>query len=228
LLESFIQGQQVSVDGIISGDTISCFGVIEIERIKDPRYFLEAESWMPTRLGTDKEEEIEVVAARATRALGLRRGGFHCELKVSAEGITVIEVAARRGADNVSDFVLKTTGVDVYAEAARLACGEHREHASAAPNCAMGMRYFLPPSSGRIDRVNGLEAIRRDPRVSELVIEFESGAMVEAPPDGYEFLGYLSVTGIDRDDATRVLDELCAQVEFHIVPEVAAAMEKVV
>ena len=228
LLESFIPGQQVSVDGIISGDMVSCFGVIEIERIKDPRYFLETESWMPTRFGAAKEEEIEIVAARATRALGLRSGGFHCELKVSAEHITVIEVAARRGADNVSDFVLKTTGVDVYAEAARLACGEHREHASAAPNCAMGMRYFLPPSSGRLERVDGLEVIRDDPRVSELVIEFESGALVAAPPDGYEFLGYLSVTASDRDDAARVLDELCAEVKFHIVPPTAAKTEQVV
>jgi hypothetical protein len=73
-----------------------------------------------------------------------------------------------------------------------------------------------------------LEVLRDDPRVSELVIEFESGALVAAPPDGYEFLGYLSVTAADRDGAARVLDELCAEVKFHIVPPTAAKTEQVV
>ena len=228
LLESFIAGQQVSVDGIVSGPEVSCFGVIEIERIADPRFFLEAESWMPTRFGRAMDKQIQDVAARAARAIGLTCSGFHCELKVAGEQITVIEIAARRGADNVADFVFNTSAVDVYEEAARLACGEHRVHPAASAKCAMGMRYFLPSSSGRLDRVEGLQLTRQDHRVSELVIDFEPGALVEAPPDGYEFLGYLSVKGKTRDEVERSLDELCDRVRFHIVPAEEYAMEAAV
>ncbi len=218
LLEGFLEGQQVSVDGTVCDDVVNCYGVIEIERIRDADYFLEFEEWLPTRLGPQREQEICAVVRQAVAALGLRRGCFHCELKVTATAIAVIEVAARRGADNIADFLDRAMGVDIYLEGARLAVGGAATPGDRRPQRAMKMRYFLPPQSGILRAVSGAEQVRHDPRVSELVLDAVPGDSVLTPPDGFEFLGYVSVHGPTPLDAGRALEEVYAQIRFHIDP----------
>ncbi|MSR84361.1 MAG: ATP-grasp domain-containing protein [Candidatus Latescibacteria bacterium] len=218
LLEGFIPGQQFSVDGLACGDQITCLGVIEIERIKDTAYFMEYEEWMPTRLGLEREEQIQQVVAQAVRALGLERSCFHCEVKANPEGVFVLEVAARRGADNISDFLQQVMGIDIYEEGLRLACGEPRFYPDLQPRCCMKMRYFLPPASGTLQAIEGIEAVSRDPRLSELEFEVSPGDQVLTPPDGYEFLGYLSVVGATPAAAEAALEELYGRIRFHIAP----------
>ncbi len=224
LLEGFIPGQQFSVDGLACGDQITCLGVIEIERIKDSAYFMEYEEWMPTRLGPEREKEIQEAVTQAVRALGLERSCFHCEVKLNPEGIFVLEVAARRGADNIADFLQQVLGVDIYEEGLRLACGEPRFYPALQRRCCMKMRYFLPPASGTLEAIEGIEAVGGDPRVSELEFEVSPGDAVLTPPDGYEFLGYLSVRGATPAAAETALEELYPRIQFHITPTAAPAL----
>ncbi|MEW6750698.1 MAG: ATP-grasp domain-containing protein [Candidatus Latescibacterota bacterium] len=226
LLEGFIPGQQVSVDGVVCGQDVSCLGAIEIERIRDTDYFLEYEEWMPTRLGREREAQIHAVVRRAVQALGLTCSCFHCELKVSAQEIAVLEIAARRGADNISDFLRRLLGVDIYAEGARVACGERRSHHGLPYRGGMKMRYFIPPRSGILRGTQGLEEVRTDPRVCEVDLEFSPGDRVLTPPDGFEFLGYVSVIGSTLGEAEAALEEVYPRVRFEIDPEPQAAADR--
>lgn len=219
LLEGFIHGQQISVDGIVSQGTVSCFGVIEIERIKNTDYFLEYEEWMPTRLGASTEDRIKKTVEQTVHALGLTNSCFHCELKISEQGIFVIEIAARRGADNITDFLKRVMHIDIYEEGLRIATGESRTYLNHPYQGAMHMRYFLPEISGKLIAIEGEDAVRKDDRLSELHFEFAPGDAVLAPPEGYEFLGYISVFGQNVTEATEALEELYGQIQFHIAPQ---------
>lgn len=217
LLEGFLSGRQVSVDGFVAAGRITCLGAIEIERIRNSEYFLEYEEWMPTRLGAAAEAEIAATAARAVEALGLRNCCFHCEMKVEDGAIAVLELAARRGADNIADFVRRLYGVDVYEEGVLLAVGEGRSHSDPQPRGAMKMRYFLPETAGELAAIEGVESVRADPRVSELELEFAPGDRILMPPDGYEFLGYVSVFAASPEAADVALEEVYGQVRFLIL-----------
>lgn len=223
LLEGFLGGQQVSVDGFVSNSQINTCGVIAIERVKGSDYFLEYEEWMPSRRSTRDEAAIEAVTRQAVTAIGLRNGPFHCELKVSDEGIHVIELAARRGADNIADFLQRVMGVDIYEEAVRIACGEARGRARLTPHRHMKMRYFLPQKAGQLVAIGGAEQVRQHPGVSELVLDVEPGDSVLVPPAGFEFLGYVSVAAPTAAAADELLDEVYRQVQFHVALASSAA-----
>jgi biotin carboxylase len=113
-------------------------------------------------------------------------------------------------------------GIDIYEEAVRLACGQDRRRPRPTPHTHMKMRYFLPDRAGRLIAVDGLDAVRRDPRVSELVVDAALGDPVLVPPDGYEFLGYVSVVGDTADTAAATLEEIHGAVRFRIQPPGAA------
>jgi biotin carboxylase len=223
LLEGFLAGTQVSVDGIVSDGTVSCFGVIQVERMPGVSHFVEYEEWMPTHLGQAREAQITAVVERAVHALGLTRSCFHCELKVGDGEPAVLEIAARRGADNISDFIARLQGVDIYTEGARLAVGEHRAYAPRPPRGAMKMRYYVPQEDGVYVGVDGVDQLRQDPRVSEVDIEFEPGDTVVTPPAGFEFYGYLSVWGPTLADAEATLEELYPRLRFRVRPGPGAA-----
>lgn len=223
LLEGFIAGQQVSVDGFVADGRVTPCGVIEIERIRDPRYFLEYEEWMPSRYSAALEARIQDVASDAVLALGLRNGAFHCELKVEDGECTVVEVAARRGADNIADFLQTVMDVDIYAEAVRIACGEPPVAQHPQPGCHMKMRYFLPDTAGQLVAIEGDGRIAADPRVSELVFECDPGDEILMPPEGFEFLGYVSVRGDSAASAAAALEEVYPRVHFLVLPRQAKA-----
>ncbi|MDA0336405.1 MAG: ATP-grasp domain-containing protein, partial [bacterium] len=138
------------------------------------------------------------------------------ELKVTDSAIHIIEVAARRGADNIGDFLQQVYGIDIYEEAVRIACGEDRHRAHPVPRQHMKMRYFLPQSAGRLVAIHGLDEVRRDPRVSELIVDFQPGDEILVPPAGFEFLGYVSVAGATSEAADAALDEVYDKVSFTI------------
>ena len=60
LLEGFLGGGQVSVDGFVCDGRVVTCGVIDIERIKDSAYFLEYEEWMPARRSAHRGDMIGI------------------------------------------------------------------------------------------------------------------------------------------------------------------------
>ena len=89
----------------------------------------------------------------------------------------------------------------------------------------MKMRYFLPEAAGELVAIHGLDEVRADPRVSELELEFAPGDRILMPPDGFEFLGYISVYGDTPEAAAEALEELYPRVRFMVLSRGAAAAD---
>src|SRR5207248_1484459 len=62
----------------------------------DGPYFEETIYVTPSRLPADQQRAVAACAERAAKALGLREGPVHAELRVNASGPWVIELAVRQ------------------------------------------------------------------------------------------------------------------------------------
>ena len=69
-----------------------------------------------------------------------------------------------------------------------------------------------------VEAVHGLEEVGSDPRVSELELEFEPGDEILVPPEGFEFLGYVSVHAGTPTEAAEALEEVYGRVRFDVRP----------
>ena len=95
LLESYLPGAEVAIEGLLRGGRLEVLAVFDKPDPLEGPYFEETLYVTPSRLPTAVLAEVEAVTARAARALGLREGPIHAELRVDGERVGVLELAAR-------------------------------------------------------------------------------------------------------------------------------------
>ncbi|EMX6285280.1 ATP-grasp domain-containing protein [Providencia rettgeri] len=113
LIEEYLDGQEYSIE------TISFNGMTHIisitkKYVSNNGYFVELGHTLPATLPLAEENQIKAVVTQALQALNINDGGGHTEVKVTANGVKVIEVGARLGGDHIPELVEMATGIDMW------------------------------------------------------------------------------------------------------------------
>src|SRR2546422_10027408 len=95
LVEDFVPGREVALEGLLTDGELRVLALFDKPDPLDGPFFEETIYVTPSRLPEAVQREIASCAGRAARALGLREGPVHGELRVSDRGVWVIEIAAR-------------------------------------------------------------------------------------------------------------------------------------
>jgi biotin carboxylase len=139
---------------------------------------------VPSMLTGGRLDAVLDLATRALRAVGVRWGPSHTEIKLTADGPAVIEVNGRIGG-GVAGMLKLAAGLDFPQAAMRVALGVDPD--LPAPVSTRGVGYYLelqpPTAARRIRSIAGLETLRARPGVAEVTLEHEPGAALD-PTDG--------------------------------------------
>jgi len=95
LIEEFIPGFEVALEGILLHGQLTVLSLFDKPDPLDGPYFEETIYVTPSRLPAATQSAIAETAAQACRAIGLREGPVHAELRVNERGPWVVEVAGR-------------------------------------------------------------------------------------------------------------------------------------
>ncbi|HET9894927.1 MAG TPA: ATP-grasp domain-containing protein [Streptosporangiaceae bacterium] len=128
VLEEFLPGRPsepygdyVSVECLSGAGGTTAFAITGKLPMLPP--FRECGHFWPSQLPAAEQAQIRDLAAGAVRALGVRRGLAHVEIKLTAAGPRIIEVNGRLGGWT-NRLSIASTGTDLVRLAARLALGE--------------------------------------------------------------------------------------------------------
>lgn len=204
LVEEFMTGPEVSVesysvDGILHIITITDKIVTEVP------YFVELGHTEPSRLPMEVQEDIRKVAEGAIRAIGLRNGAAHTEIKVTPNGAKLVEIAARLGGDFItSRLVPLSTGVDMIECTFSALLGE-RVRYEKTKSCGSAIR-FIQGKNGVLDAIEGIEEARAMPGIQEIEIYKAIGDSVKLPENSSDRVGHVIAVGKDADEAARNAD----------------------
>ena len=195
LVEGYIPGQEVAVEGLLSDGEFRVLAVFDKPDPLTGPYFEETIYVTPSRLPEALLREIEHCSAEAARALGLSHGPIHAEFRVSEEGVWPLEVAARPIGG-------------LCARALRFGTGNRNElialeelllrHATDSPvsdwrreSDAAGVMMIPVPRSGVLEKVEGEESALATPHITELHITARLHDYIAAWPEGSSYLGFL-------------------------------------
>lgn len=95
LVEDYIPGLEVALEGLLVHGELKVLALFDKPDPLEGPFFEETLYITPSRLSTTTQQAIAVCTARAAKALGLREGPVHAELRVNDQGSWVIEIAAR-------------------------------------------------------------------------------------------------------------------------------------
>jgi biotin carboxylase len=95
LIEEYLAGPEIAVEALLGSDGIEVLAVFDKPDPLDGPYFEETLYVSPSRHDASVLDSAIEVVEQATRALGLVFGPVHAELRLTADGPRIIEVAAR-------------------------------------------------------------------------------------------------------------------------------------
>jgi biotin carboxylase len=215
LVESFVAGSEVAVEGLLRGGALEVLAVFDKPDPLDGPYFEETIYVTPSRHPSALIARIEEVTAAGARALGLVEGPIHAELRLAPEGPVILEIAARSIGGLCSRTLRFGAGVSLeevlVAHAMGLPLAPLRREARAS-----GVMMLPIPRRGVLHGVRGLEAARAVPGVDDVVVTVPEGREVVPLPEGDSYLGFLFAHGDSPGDVEDALRTAHARLAFDI------------
>jgi biotin carboxylase len=222
LVEGYIPGREATVEGLLTDGKLRVLAIFEKPEPLEGPYFEETIYVTPSRLAEREQREIEECAQRAAQALGLVHGPIHAEFRINEEGVWPLEVAPRpigglcaRALRFQQDESTAPIGLEelILRHAAGLPGADRpRERA------ASGVMMIPVPESGVLEKVEGEEAARETPGITELEITARLYDYIAAWPEGSSYLGFLFARGDTAGAVERALRDAHAKLRFTLRP----------
>ena len=216
LVERFVPGFEIALEGLLTGGVLRTLAIFDKPEPLDGPFFEETYYITPSRLDAATRETVREVVERGARAYGLREGPIHAECRLNAEGVWVIEIAARTIGGLCGRLLRFGTGLSLEDLVVRHALGE--EVAVGARAGAAGVLMIPIPGLGILKRVEGLMAADRVPGVVEVVIDAREGQELVPLPEGASYLGFVFAEGPDPAMVYKALKTAHGHLRFVLAP----------
>lgn len=222
--EKFIDGPQVSTEGIMLNDTFYCTGFADrnYERLnKTPPFMVEDGGDIPTTLSDTDKKKVEKEFEKAVRALGINWGPAKGDMVMGKDGKAyVIEIAARLSGGNFCyDKVPWSTGVDIVDILIDMSVRNPIDVSRFVPtkNLATSQRYFFP-SPGTITAITGVEEAKELQYVKKMDIWLKEGDVIPPALNHPARVGYVIALAPTLAEATAAARQAVKTVMFSVAP----------
>ena len=148
VVEEVITGSEHNVESLVK-DGEPLFHLVSDKLPMTPPFFVEIGDNMPSRLPAAAQDLCRQATDRAIRAMGIRNGWTHTEVKLDGNKATVVECAARMGGGYFENLFREVYGVDRMAMLVDLYLGRSAITAPAPRRHAAARRLVVYGSKKR-------------------------------------------------------------------------------
>jgi len=216
-VEEYIDGDEVDLDILVQNGKIKFCAVSDNSKTKEP-FFVETERFTPSNLPLTNKEALITMADEVLEKLGIRDACVHFEAKSTPNGPMPLEVNLRLGGDEIYPSVKTAWKVDLIEAAAKIALGVYlpKFEPLREPVKYLAAKTFSADYSGILVNLDIAEDLKKKECVEEFYFEKKVGDSVLVPPDGYEYLGWILVSGDNPLDCRDNLQEAIKGVNYDI------------
>ena len=217
LVEQYIDGDEVDMDILIQNGRIKFYSISDNDKTNEP-FFVETGQSIPSSLPAKSQQALIDMAYETLEKLGIQNGCLHFEAKLTKNGPMPIEVNLRMGGDEVYAFVKGAWQVDLVENALKIACGIYLEKIDKpeVPFKYLAGSYFLSSHSGILSKLEINPEFKHRAYIEEIQFFKKVGDPVFVPPEGYDYLGWVIVSGDNFLDAEDNLEEAMSFVDFEV------------
>jgi biotin carboxylase len=215
LVEEFIPGGEVALEGLLVDGALTTLALFDKPDPLDGPYFEETLYVTPSRLPMPTQRAVHDAAQRAVRALGLRTGPVHAELRLNERGAWIVEVAARSIGGLCSSTLRFGEGTSLEEIILRQAMGMPLSSLEREQRPA-GVMMIPIPEAGVLRSVHGLSQAQAVRGIDEVSISIPLGERVEPLPRASRYLGFIFAHADTPQHVESALREAHALLAFEI------------
>ena len=216
LVEDYLGGIEVAVEGLVVRGEAHILAIFDKPDPLEGPFFEETIYVTPSRLPEETQAAIREETIRAARAIRLREGPLHAELRINDAGeIHVIDVASRAIGGKCSGALEFGGGTSLECLILSQALGvvppsmEREKKAS-------GVMMIPIPGAGVLKGVEGKEEALAVPGIVEVDISIHIGGRVVPLPEGERYLGFIFAKGERPEEVEAALRAAHDKLRFDI------------
>ncbi|WP_082989552.1 ATP-grasp domain-containing protein [Christensenella intestinihominis] len=212
LVEEYMQGPEVSVEAITQNNRTHIIAITD-KITTGPPNFVEMGHSQQSRLDKATKNQIEAVTIETIQAIGINQAASHTELKITENGVKVVEIGARLGGDHITTkLVPLSTGIDLVKECIKLALGEEVDVAK--QYCKGAAVKYIKSKVGTLRGVHGYQQAISIPGVQEVQMYKREGEHIGEICSSGDRIGCVISQGCDAEEALRICDKALNTLEI--------------
>lgn len=215
LVEDYVPGAEVALEGLLTEGKLQVLAIFDKPDPLEGPFFEETIYLTPSRLPQELQKEVAETTARAARALGLRHGPVHAELRLNPQGVWVIEIAGRSIGGLCARTLRFGLGLSLEELVIRHALAFDVREIS-REDLAAGVMMIPIPRAGVLDEVRGIQLAEAVTGIQEVTITAHPGKLLVPLPEGSSYLGFIFARAAEPDDVEHALREAMLRLEFRI------------
>lgn len=214
-VESYIAGREFAVEGLATEGRFQSLAIFDKPDPLQGPFFEETIYVTPSRDAAPVQQELLETTDHAVRALGLRHGPVHAELRFNSEGAWILETAARPIGGLCAKALRFEPDVPLEELILRHALGEDVAGVRLA-GPASGVMMIPIPRDGVYESVDGLGRASAIEGVEDVIITAKQGQRLIPLPEGASYLGFIFGRADTPAEVELALRRSHAELRFHI------------
>ncbi len=217
-VEEYIDGDEVDIDLLIQNGKVKFYSISDNYNKNKGSFFYDNGQAIPSNLPQENQRTLIDLVEETLEKLGVQHGCIHFEAKSTPNGPVPIEINLRMGGDYVYSYTKSAWNVDLIENAAKISLGQYiKIHKPEHPHKYIIGWDLYPDDSGILVQLDINDRIRKRKYLEELEIYKKIGEPVLVQPDGFEYLGWLTVSGRNPVDAQDNLDDALRYIRYKVV-----------
>ena len=206
LVERYVPGVELAIEGLLVDGDVQVLAVIDKPDPLEGPFFEETMFVTPSRHPVHAQHASVALAGDAARALGLRLGPVHAEVRIPPDGpAQLIEIAAR----SIGGLCGRSLSFGLLGESLEVVVLRSALGISSSDTVlgrpASGVLMLPIPASGTLTGVENIEAVKAITGIDDVAITVVNGRPVQALPEGDRYLGFVFASGATPDDVEGAL-----------------------
>ena len=214
-VESYIEGREFAVEGLVTGGRLKVLALFDKPDLLEGPFFEETIYVTPSRESARVQQSIVAAVEKAARALGMRHGPMHAEVRHNARGAWMLETAARPIGGLCAKSLRFSGSMTLEELVLRHAAGEDVSSIE-REGCASGVMMVPIPKAGIYQSVTGVDRAALVEGIEEVAITAKEGQKLVPLPEGASYLGFIFARTDDPAAVESALREAHGRLHFNI------------
>jgi biotin carboxylase len=220
IVEKFIDGTHITVDGYIFENKIKAVAVASKDKLKDKDYLIDEDIIYPANFSRKIYDKAIKNAEFTASKLAFKFGFIHGEFIVDKDAnIYLTEMANRGGGVYTSTLIMKNyTGIDFVNIYIRDVLGEKQKFNSSIKEKFTELKFFQfsTEKKGIINSIKGIEKLEDSKNILKIKLLVKKGDSIGSVTNGAERHGLAIISANTKEELTKTLNQISNTLKVEI------------